>query len=141
MTPAIGITGVRSILATPHPASISHYEGLLDGRTLRVRAHVASMVVHWGDDWFSEHDPNLAETLPGSAASHVYRQKTCTASYREAHPSGGLCHPTLEAYPIVAAFVWVGQFDLGDGWIRLGTLTTRSAVTYDVDEARGAISR
>ena len=70
-------------------------------------------------------------------SSHTYELKTCLAAYREEHPSGGLCHPTLEAYTIDTSWVWVGEFNAGAGWIPLGTLTRSTQSTYEVDEVRG----
>ena len=141
MTPAIGITGIATILTTTDPPSIIHEEGLPDGRSLRVRARIALMSVDWGDGHVSEHDVPFADPTSADAATHMYGQKTCSADYRRSHPSGRLCHPSLVAYPITASFVWVGEYSLGSGWVAIGTLTTTAAVDYDVDEVRGVASR
>ena len=68
---------------------------------------------------------------------HSYTRKTCSQEYRDTHASGELCHPTLEAYPIAASYVWVGEYSIGSGWTPLGTLTVTTQLLYDVDEARG----
>ena len=67
----------------------------------------------------------------------MYTHKTCSAEYRITHPSGGLCHPTLDRYVITVTWVWTGEFDSGAGWTALGTLTRSIQFPYDVDELRG----
>jgi hypothetical protein len=69
--------------------------------------------------------------------THTYVTKTCPPQYREEHPSGGLCHPSLEYYTIVAIYRWVGEYDVGSGWVQLGTLDRTASLPYDVDELRG----
>ena len=60
-------------------------------------------------------------------------------SYRSEHPFGGNCHPTLEAYPIIATFTWEGRYRIGGGWTYLGTLDRTVTVLYDVDEVQGVL--
>jgi hypothetical protein len=79
----------------------------------------------------------VADPYPSGLVTHVYTLKTCTDDYRDNHPSGGLCHPTLDSYPIRATFTWTGSYNAGSGWIDLGSLDRTSATDYEVDEARG----
>jgi len=83
-------------------------------------------------------NPATATGYPEGSAAHVYERKTVTAQYRAEHPSGGLCYPSAEYYPIIASFVWTGEFTIGAGWQLLGDLTVSAEATnYDVDESRG----
>jgi len=132
-----GITGLPTFLASPEPAEINHSEILPDGRPLRVRARVAELRVDWGDTTRLTYDPSGADAYPDGTVTHTYRTKTCPPEYREEHASGGLCHPTLEYYTITAIFRWVGEYDVGSGWIELGTLDRATSLAYDVDEVRG----
>jgi len=135
-----GITGLPSYLSTPHPEPLAHREALPDGGVLEVEARVAAAVIDWGDG-----SPALAyapEDLlpwPDGRARHTYLLKTCSAGYRASHPSGGNCHPHLEAYPITATFRWAGRYRLGEGWVDLGHLDRAAAVAYDVDEVIGVL--
>ncbi|MDK1038922.1 MAG: hypothetical protein QGM46_07665 [Actinomycetota bacterium] len=74
---------------------------------------------------------------PAGIVTHTYRTKTCPPEYRETHPSGGLCHPTLEFYTITAVYRWVGEYNVGGGWIQIGTLDRTVSQPYDLDEVRG----
>lgn len=132
-----GITGLASYLSTPTPSTIDHSEGLPDGRMLQVRAEVSLLTVQWGDGTKQSFEPSVATPYPTGAVSHLYTLKTCNATYRAMHPSGGLCHPSLESYPLQAVFVWTGSYNAGSGWTDLGTLDRSVTVDYDVDEARG----
>lgn len=132
-----GITGLPSFLSTNQPASISYSEVLPDGRTLEVRADVIRLDISWGDGHVDAHAPELAVPYPNGAVSHLYTLKTCTADYRANHPSGGLCHPTLDHYEIVATFEWGGSYNVDGIWVDLGTLSRSATIDYDVDEARG----
>jgi hypothetical protein len=134
-----GITGLPTYLASPEPIEITHSETLPDGRPLSVRAHVRELRVDWGDGHHSAHDPLGADPYPGGAVTHTYRTKTCPPRYRAEHPSGGLCHPTLEFYTIAAVHRWVGEYDVGSGWVQLGSLDRTASVAYDVDEVRGVL--
>jgi hypothetical protein len=132
-----GITGLPTFLSTPTPASISHTEVLPDGRTLRVRAHVEYLAVIWGDGTIVRYQPSSADPFPSGAVTHTYRFKTCTEEYRASHPSGGLCHPTLDRYRITATFSWYGEYTTDGSWIELGSLNRSNGTDYLVDEARG----
>ena len=132
-----GVTGLASQIEAPPPAALVHSELLPDGRTLQVRASVKDLSVAWGDGTVSNHDPDEALGFPMGTVSHAYNLKTCTATYRDEHPSGGLCHPTLEAYTIDTSWTWVGEFTVGAGWIPLGALTRSTQRIYEVDEVRG----
>ncbi len=132
-----GITGLPTYLATNQPAAITHTEVLPDGRTLQVRAGVVRLTVDWGDGHGQAYPPEQALPFPDGAVTHTYLLKTCTPEYRENHPSGGLCHPTLDHYDIVVTFEWGGSYNVGSGWIDLGTLDRTAAIDYDVDELRG----
>lgn len=138
LEPAVrGITGLPTFLASPDPVAISHSETLPDGRPLQVRARVAQLRIDWGDDTRLVYDPTGADPYPTGSVTHTYRTKTCSAEYREEHPSGGLCHPTLEFYTITAIYRWVGEYDVGSGWVQLGILDRTVSVPYDIDEVRG----
>lgn len=132
-----GITGLPTFLATNQPATISHSEVLPDGRTLQVRADVIRLSVAWGDGESAIYAPEDAVPYPDGEVTHTYTLKTCTPDYRANHPSGGLCHPTLDHYDIVVTFDWGGAYSVGSGWIDLGVLTRTATIDYDVDEARG----
>ncbi|MDK1019406.1 MAG: hypothetical protein QGD89_08395, partial [Actinomycetota bacterium] len=132
-----GITGLPTYLATPAPTSISHNETLPDGRRLRVRAWVTELRVDWGDGTRRSYDPAGALTYPRGSVTHTYTVKTCPPDYRADHPSGGLCHPTLAYYTITALYRWVGEYDVGSGWVHLGILNRTASLSYDVDEVRG----
>ena len=62
-------------------------------------------------------------------ARHAYALKTCPPAYRASHPSGGNCHPRLEAYPISLTFRWVARYRLGGAWI------DTSGVEINADES------
>jgi hypothetical protein len=132
-----GITGLPTFLASPEPIDITHAETLPDGRPLRVRARVVELRVDWGDDSGAIYDPAEANPYPEGTVTHAYTTKTCPPEYRDEHPSGGLCHPTLEYYTITATYRWVGEYDVGSGWVQLGALDRTASLTYDVDEVRG----
>jgi hypothetical protein len=137
--PGSGITGLSTYVATADPADITHVEVLPDGRTMEVWASVASLTVDWGDGSEGTFEPVEALGYPSGGVTHTYRTKTCDAAYREQHPSGGNCHPTLEAYPVTASFVWAGRYRIGGSWIDLGTLSRTATVAYDVDEVQGVL--
>jgi len=118
---------------------ITYSELLPDGRTLAVRATVGAIQVDWGDGFAATHLPGQALPYPEGLVTHTYAVKTCPPEYRETHPSGGHCHPTLEAYPITATFVWTGDYAVGGPWIELGTLPSTVTVAYDVDEVQGVL--
>jgi hypothetical protein len=132
-----GITGLPSYLATNQPTAITYSEVLPDGRTLQVRADVTRLGVSWGDGDSSTHAPELATPYPAGAVTHLYTLKTCPADYRANHPSGGLCHPTLDHYDITVTFDWGGSYNVDGIWVDLGILSRTTTVAYDVDEARG----
>jgi hypothetical protein len=132
-----GITGLPTYLATPTPGSISHSELLPDGRTLRVRAHVEHLDVRWGDGPAVRYLPSDAMPFPNGDVTHTYTHKTCTADYRNRHPSGGLCHPTLDRYRVVTTFSWFAEFSTNGIWTELGSLGRTTTTEYFVDEARG----
>jgi hypothetical protein len=135
--PDVGITGVPSQISSVAPAAIVHSEILPDGRTLAVRATITMLTVSWGDGSVTHHDPATAIGYPDGDVAHVYELKTCASSYRREHPSGHLCHPTLERYEVRATYQWTGEFSVGGGWVELGSLDRTATTSYDVDEARG----
>ncbi len=137
--PVDGITGLPTFIGTADPPDITHSEVLPDGRTMEVRGRVLSLGVDWGDGSLGVFDPDEALGYPSGTATHTYETKTCGAVYRERHPSGGNCHPTLEAYPVTASFVWAGSYRIGGGWIDLGTLSRTVTTAYDVDEVQGVL--
>jgi hypothetical protein len=136
-----GITGLPTFLSVAPPATVGHREVLPDGTVLEVRARARRLVVDWGDGTpAASYRPEQATPHPGGAATHTYALKTCDPAYRRSHPSGGNCHPTLERYRIVAAFVWTASYRRGGPWTDLGTLERSSAAGYDVDEVVGLLS-
>ena len=137
--PGAGITGLPTFLATPDPADVTHTEVLPDGRAMEVRASVATLSVDWGDGNTGRFDPGEASAYPTGSVTHTYTTKTCDPAYRREHPSGGNCHPTLEAYPISATFTWAGRYRIGGAWIDLGTLNRTVNLSYDVDEVQGVL--
>lgn len=134
---ASGITGLPTVLAALPPAVILHSEVLPDGRPLDVRARVALLTVFWGDGTTTDHAAADAAPYPDGSVTHTFTLKTCTAGYRANHPSGSLCHPSLDHYEVEARYIWTGEYDAGFGWTVLGAITTTNTVIYDVDEARG----
>ena len=136
---AAGITGLPTYLVNATPDPILYSEVLPDGRTLQVRATAALLIVDWGDGVGSEADPGGALPHPAGSVTHVYLLKTCEPSYREEHPFGGGCHPTLEAYPLTVSLTWVGEWSVGSTWNTLGTLDRTVTLLYDVDEVRGVL--
>lgn len=137
--PEPGITGLPTYLSVTDPAPIVHSEALPDGRTLEVTANVTDLVVGWGDGASDRYPPEAAVPYPDGSATHTYTLKTCTASYRAEHPSGQLCHPSLEAYPVITLFTWSGQYSVGGSTSQLGTLDLVTEVAYDVDEVQGVL--
>ena len=135
-----GITGLPSYLAAPLPDPLAHREVLPDGKALEVEARVTVAVVAWGDGSPAlAYDPATLLPHPAGRARHTYALKTCPADYRASHPSGGNCHPHLEAYPITVTFRWTARYRLGGAWIDLGHLDREKVVAYDVDEVIGVL--
>jgi hypothetical protein len=132
-----GITGLPTFLASPVPVEITYAEILPDGRLLQVRARVSELRIDWGDTTRATFNPSSADPYPEGTVTHTYRTKTCSAQYRQEHPSGGLCHPTLEYYTISAMNRWAGEYNVGSGWVLLGTLDRTASLAYDIDEVRG----
>ncbi len=138
--PEHGITGLASYLSTPLPSRLSHAETLPDGRSLAVEARVTAALIDWGDGSpVLRYDPGALRPYPLGAARHTYGLKTCPPDYRASHPSGGNCHPALEAYPVEVTFRWVARYRLEGSWVDLGSLDRTAAVTYDVDEVVGVL--
>lgn len=139
VTPAgHGITGIESHIAATPADDITHTETLPDGRVLDVRATPAILNIDWGDSTVASHKPSEAVGYPDGTVAHSYDLKTCTPAYRNEHPSGNLCHPTAENYVITTSYTWLGEYNVGSGWVNLGTLDiTAPPITYDIDEARG----
>lgn len=138
--PRHGITGLASYLSAPRPSPLSHRELLPNGRVLRVRARVTTAVVDWGDGSpVIGYRPAMLQPYPGGRARHTYALKTCPPAYRDSHPSGGNCHPFLEAYPVRVTFRWTASYRLGGPWIDLGHLERSTVVAYDVDEVLGVL--
>lgn len=136
-----GITGIPTHIAAVPPEVISHSETLPDGRPLEVRARAVELVVNWGDGTTASFDPAGADGYPDGVVAHIYALKTCTEQYREEHPSGGLCADHGEDYSITASYTWQGEFNVGSGWVTLGSLDRAApTIAYDVDEARGVAS-
>jgi hypothetical protein len=135
LRPTVGITNLPTVLAAPRPSSLAHMEVLPDGRPLHVEATVAAVIVDWGDG--SPPVSHPATSFFSGGATHPFRLKTCPPAYRAEHPSGGNCHPALEAYPVVVSFDWQGRYHDGGPWIVLGTIRRSTSIDYDVDEVVG----
>jgi hypothetical protein len=136
-----GITGIPTHISATPPALISHSETLPDGRSLQVRARPALLTVNWGDGTTASFNPETADGYPSGSVTHVYDTKTCSLRYRQEHPSGTLCSSSRDEYSISASYTWQGEYNVGSGWVRLGTLDRAApAIGYDVDEARGVAS-
>ena len=136
-----GITGIPTHIGATPPQSITHSETLPDGRTLEVRARAALLTVDWGDGFTASFDPARADGYPEGAVTHIYELKTCSQQYRQEHPSGNLCSRTEEGYGITASYTWQGEYNIGSGWVTLGSLDRAApTIDYDVDEARGVSS-
>lgn len=135
LDPDVGITGLPTRLGLSVPAAIDHTEDTPLG-ALVVEAAVSAVVVDWGDG----SPPEALAPASAGRVTHDYDLKTCPPDYRRDHPSGGNCHPTLEAYPVSVTFVWAGRFRVGGTWVELGTLDRRTVVAYDVDEVVGIVS-
>ncbi|MBS1195307.1 MAG: hypothetical protein H6R33_27 [Actinobacteria bacterium] len=135
-----GITGLPTYLAAALPAPVDHREVLPDGAALVVEARVAEAIADWGDGSPAlSYEPGMLLPWPHGRARHTYALKTCPPAYRASHPSGGNCHPRLEAYPISLTFRWVARYRLGGAWIDLGHLDRTTTVAYDVDEVLGVL--
>jgi hypothetical protein len=135
-----GITGLPSYLSASLPSPLAHHEALPDGSTMEVTARVTAVVIDWGDGSPAfAYPPADLLPWPGGRAHHTYALKTCPAGYRATHPSGGNCHPLLEAYPITVTFRWAGRYRLGAGWVELGLLDRTTSLPYDVDEVIGVL--
>jgi hypothetical protein len=138
--PSHGITGLPSYLSASRPARLTHREKLPDGRVLQVQARVSAALVNWGDGSPAlGYPPTALLPYPAGTARHTYALKTCPPDYRAGHPSGGNCHPTLEAYPVVVTFRWTARYRLGGSWVDLGDLDRPATVAYDVDEVLGVL--
>jgi len=136
-----GITGIPTHISASSPGVISHSETLPDGRSLQVRARAALLTVNWGDGTTASFNPETADGYPSGSVTHVYDTKTCSLQYRQEHPSGTLCSSSSDEYSISASYTWQGEYNVGSGWVRLGTLDRAApAIGYDVDEARGVAS-
>jgi hypothetical protein len=118
----------------PLPTLTATTPPLSSGVTATVTATPRDIRIDWGDGSDSAH-------LPTSVAEHTYELKTCPPDYRVEHPRGHLCHPTLEAYPIDIAYRWTGVAVAPWGSIGLGTRTTTSTITRDIDEIIGVITK
>jgi hypothetical protein len=130
-----GFTGIPTRLTVRPGPSFHHDETLPDGTPLRVRAAVVAVSIRWGDG-----SPVLRYPVEGPK-EHTFARKTCSSAYREQHPSGRLCHPVLEAYPIEIAFVWLGEYVRDDEWVGLGEIERPTSIAYDVDEIVGVPER
>lgn len=130
-----GFTGIPSRITVAAGPSFHHDETLPDGTPLRVRARAAAVSIRWGDG-----SPPLRYTV-GGTKEHTYARKTCPPAYRVEHPSGGLCHPTLEAYSVEITFVWLGEYVRDGSWVELGEILRPATIAYDVDEIVGVPDR
>ncbi len=137
--PGHGITGLPTYVSTQQPGPLSHTERLPNGRDLVVRAEVVGVKVVWGDGTATSHDLGALRPYPAGTATHTYATRTCPASYRAEHPTGGSCHPTLEAYGVAVTHGWLGGYRYDAGWVDLGIIERTSTVDYDVDEVVGVL--
>lgn len=133
-----GITGIPTHISATPPDIISHSETLPDGRRLEVRARAALLTVNWGDGASASFNPKTADGYPSGSVAHIYELKTCSSRYRAEHPSGNLCSRSGDDYSITASYTWRGEYNIGSGWVALGSLDRAApTISYDVDEARG----
>ncbi len=137
--PDHGITGLPTYASTQQPAPLTHTERLPNGRNLEVRAEIVGVEVSWGDGAVTAHDLGSLRPYPAGTATHTYATRTCPASYRVEHPTGGNCHPTLEAYPVVVTHRWQGRYRYDAGWVDLGVIERTTTTAYDVDEVVGVL--
>ena len=138
--PDAGITGLPSYASAWTPAPLGHSETLPDGTRLQVQARVDQVLLDWGDETPLEVEaPGAFLPWPDGEVGHTFLLKTCPPEYRREHPSGPNCHPTLEAYPITASFVWRASYAHDGVWHDLGTLARSTTIHYDVDEAVGIL--
>ena len=139
--PDSGITGLATYLGHDPIAELDYSETLPGGIALVVRAFISEIGVDWGDGTRSNYLIDDLVGEPSAAISHMYDLKTCTPEYREEHPSGGLCHPTLEAYPVTIAFNWVAGYEYDTGWVQLQDVELTQTTLYDVDEVVGIVTQ
>ncbi len=137
--PDRGITGLPTFVSAATPVPLEHREAMPSGLELLVRAEVVAATVDWGDGTTTRHDPADLAAFPAGSATHTYSLKTCPPDYRVTHPSGGNCHPTLEAYPVTVTFSWTGRYRYDAGWIDLGVVDLATSVSWDVDEVVGVL--
>ncbi len=134
-----GITGLPTYVSVVPVSPVSHSEVVPGGLRLEVEAQVVAVAVDWGDGVVGSHSLGALRPYPEGTATHVYRTKTCSAEYRESHPAGDRCHPSLDAYPVAVTFRWHGSYRYDAGWVDLGVLERTTTVAYDVDEVIGVL--
>ncbi len=137
--PSTGITGLDTYLSVAPPASIDWAGVLPSGVPADVEASITNVRVDWGDGTERTYPLAEMEPYPNGSATHLYHLKTCPPEYRSSHPSGPLCHPSLEAYPVTVTYRWFGRFRTGGAWVGLGVLERSATLSYDVDEVIGVL--
>lgn len=135
--PDAGITGLTTFLGHSFVTELDYAETLPSGIDLEVRAIVSSVEVDWGDGARGSYLLSDLAGAPSDSVSHTYLLKTCAPEYRANHPSGGLCHPSLEAYPVRVTFLWEAGYQYDSGWVPLDSVALTTTVPYDVDEVVG----
>jgi hypothetical protein len=137
--PSTGITGLNTYLSVAQPASIDWSGVLPSGVPAEVEASITNVRVDWGDGTERTYPLTELDPYPDGSATHLYHLKTCPPEYRSSHPSGPLCHPSLEAYPVTVTYRWFGRFRTGAVWVGLGVLERSAGLSYDVDEVIGVL--
>jgi hypothetical protein len=137
--PSTGITGLDTYLSVARPSSIDWSGVLPSGIPAEVEASITNVRVDWGDGTERTYPLTDLDPYPKGSATHLYHFKTCPPEYRLSHPSGPLCHPSLEAYPITVTYRWFGRFRTGGVWVGLGVLERSASLSYDVDEVIGVL--
>ena len=132
----IGYTGFPLVV---EPAEELHIRSattppLSSGVTATVTANPLDIFIDWGDG-------SSESYLPDAAPDHIYELKTCPAEYRAQHPRGHLCHPTLDEYSIEITYRWSGIAVASWGTLDLGTRTTTTTITRDIDEIIGVLTK
>jgi hypothetical protein len=139
LQPATGITGLDTYLSVAQPPSIDWSGVLPSGVPAEVEASITNVRVEWGDGTERTYPLTELDPYPDGSATHLYHLKTCPPEYRSSHPSGPLCHPSLEAYPVTVTYRWFGRFRTGAIWVGLGVLERSASLSYDVDEVIGVL--
>lgn len=132
-SPAVGITGLETVVAVEPPAPVVDTAvSPSTGALLTVEIKVVAVTIDWGDgatDTYTESSFHGLVDGNGSAW-HLYETKTCP------EPGSARCHPSLSGYPIEVGYEWFVRWRRNsEPW---NTLAVPDSVAppsiYDVDE-------